>query len=466
MFNKSNGYNTAVVTDSDENITYNDLTDFSKKIQNKLEPGSLVLCLLKNSIGSFIGYTSFLQLKFVQLILSSEINEKFLRYYIKTFKPKYLWIPNNKIRLFKKNSVILSIFDFSLILIKSHSFFSMHRDLALLLPTSGSTGSPKIVKLTTKNLESNAKSIVEYLSIKVDEKPITVLPMHYSYGLSIINSHIIRGAKILLTEKSLVEKSFWNFLIKYKATSLSGIPYTFELLDKLGFYKMNLPFLKTLTQAGGKLDKDLSLKFAKFCKKSNKKFIVMYGQTEASPRMSYLPNEYSIIKNGSIGVPIPGGNFFLINRDGEKIDEIEKTGELVYTGANVSMGYAYKIEDLKNHDQNRGILHTGDLAKKDDDNFYFIVGRKKRFIKLFGNRINLDEVELLTKNKFGENAIIGSDNTLMIFLTKEKSKVEVIKYISKMLGINKVAIKIQFINKIPKNLSEKIDYNSLKILWE
>ena len=340
----------------------------------------------------------------------------------------------------------------------------MHRDLALLLPTSGSTGSPKIVKLSRKNLESNAKSIAEYLSIEVDERPITVLPMHYSYGLSIINSHIIKGAKILLTEKSLVEKSFWNFLIKYKATTLSGIPYTFELLDKLGFYEMKLPFLKTLTQAGGKLDKDLSLKFAKFCKKSNRKFIVMYGQTEASPRMSYLPHEYSIIKNGSIGVPIPGGNFFLINSDGKKFNEIEKIGELVYKGPNVSMGYANKLEDLKDHDQNRGILFTGDLAKKDADNFYFIVGRKKRFIKLFGNRINLDEVQLLIKSKFGENAIIGSDNTLIIFLTKGKNEAEAIRFISKILGINKIAIKINLINKIPKNLSGKIDYNALKSL--
>ena len=157
MFNKSNGYNTAVVTDKDENITYNDLTDFSKKIQKKLEPGSLVLCLLNNSIGSFIGYTSFLQLKFVQLILSSEINEKFLRYYIKIYKPKYLWIPNNKMGLFQKKRVILSIFDFSLILIKSHSFFSMHKDLALLLPTSGSTGSPKISQANNKKFRIKRK---------------------------------------------------------------------------------------------------------------------------------------------------------------------------------------------------------------------------------------------------------------------------------------------------------------------
>jgi acyl-CoA synthetase (AMP-forming)/AMP-acid ligase II len=270
---------------------------------------------------------------------------------------------------------LFSIFNYSLVKLNFNIQYSLHPDLALLLTTSGSTGSPKLVRISYQNLMCNSNSIVEYLKINEKERPITTLPMNYSYGLSIINSHLVAGSTILLTSKSIDEKEFWDFLKNERATSISGVPYTYEMLKRLKFLRMTFPYLNTLTQAGGKLNADLNFEFAKFCEQTNKRFFIMYGQTEATARMSYLPPEYTISKIGSMGIPIPGGQFILTDEKGKELEGDNVVGELVYKGRNVSMGYAITCEDLAKGDENNGILKTGDLAKRDKDNFYYIVGR-------------------------------------------------------------------------------------------
>jgi acyl-coenzyme A synthetase/AMP-(fatty) acid ligase len=258
-----------------------------------------------------------------------------------------------------------------------------------------------------------------------------------------------------------MEKEFWTFLKSYEATSLSGIPYSFEILKKLRFFEMDFPYLKTLTQAGGKLNDDLNREFSEYCLKSNKRFFVMYGQTEATPRMSYLPPEYSIKKLGSMGIAIPGGDFFLIDKNGNTIEEPDREGELVYKGRNVFMGYAKCRDDLANGDENNGVLVTGDLAKRDKDGFYYIVGRKKRFIKLFGNRVNLDETERLIKNIIPDCACAGIDDKMIIFITQKDHIQDVKRFISTKTGINPKAFKVTVIDKIPKNSSGKTVYSQL-----
>ncbi|NQU86495.1 MAG: AMP-binding protein, partial [Mariniphaga sp.] len=372
-------------------------------------------------------------------------------------------LPSDALFSFSKGDVICSKFDYSLVKLNNSCKFTLHNELALLLTTSGSTGSPKLVKLSYKNILSNAKSISEYLQIDKSERPITALPMHYSFGLSILNSHLINGATILLTDKSLIEKEFWLFFKTNEATSLSGIPYSFEILKKLRFFSMDLPSLKTITQAGGKLNDDLNREFSEYCNNAGKRFFVMYGQTEATARMSYLPYEYSILKLGSMGIAIPGGEFSLINENGEQIEEHDKAGELVYRGDNVSMGYAVAGEELQKDDENKSVLITGDMAKRDRDGFYYIVGRKKRFIKLFGNRVNLDETERLLKNIIPDCACAGQDDKMVIYITDKKLKEDVKNYITSKTGINSKAFEIKFIKKIPKNSSGKTIYSNLAI---
>ena len=224
--------------------------------------------------------------------------------------------------------------------------------------------------------------------------------MNYTYGLSIINSHLLVGAVLLLTEKALTQKEFWNFFKEAGATSFGGVPYTYEMLDRLRFYRMELPSLRYMTQAGGKLIPELHKKFAEYAEKNGKKFIVMYGQCEATARMGYLPADKAIEKCGSMGIAIPGGRFRLIGLDGSTVTEPYTTGELVYEGDNVTLGYAECGEDLLKGDEQHGVLETGDMAQFDEEGFYYIVGRKKRFLKIYGNRVNLDEIDRMVKGEF------------------------------------------------------------------
>ena len=453
----------AVITDEDESVSYQELSNYSASIYSAIQHRCLVFCLCQNTLGSLIGYISFISNKVVPLMLDSTIDKGLLAGLINTYKPEYLWLPDERLVEFSNAEKILSEKNYSLIKLEANNHFSLHNNLALLLTTSGSTGSPKLVRLSYENIEANANSIAEYLSINENERPITTLPISYSFGLSIINSHLLKGATILLTPKTMMEKDFWTFLKTQKATTMSGVPYTYEILKKLRFFRMDLPHLTTLTQAGGKLNNELNKEFSEFCLESKKRFFVMYGQTEATARMSYLPYQHSITKLGSMGIAIPGGEFSLIDDKGIIIEEPEIIGELVYKGKNVSMGYAECGNDLNKEDENKGILFTGDIAKRDSDNFYYIVGRKKRFIKIFGNRVNLDETERLLKNIIPECACAGEDDHMIIYITDKTRIDEVRSYISSKTGLNHIAFSVKHIAEIPKNSSGKTIYSKLDI---
>ena len=225
---------------------------------------------------------------------------------------------------------------------------------------------------------------------------------------------------------------------------------------------MELPSLRVLTQAGGKLSPELSEEFAKICEQKGIKFYVMYGQTEATARMSYLPSEYAISKAGSIGFPIPGGKFSLINESGEVITQSNIPGELIYSGDNVTMGYAQSCYDLSKGDENSGHLSTGDIAIFDDDGFYYITGRKKRFLKLFGSRVNLDEVEQLLNNSGIECACTGADDKLIIYTTDPKIE-DARDFVLSHTDINSKGFSVVYIETIPRNESGKVLYGSLEI---
>jgi len=226
---------------------------------------------------------------------------------------------------------------------------------------------------------------------------------------------------------------------------------------------MNLPFIKSITQAGGKMDLNLNKELAEYCDKTNKRLYVMYGQTEASPRISYLPHEKSLKKIGSIGIPIPDGNLSLIDSNGKIIYENKVEGELVYKGSNVCLGYAFERSDLAKEDENDGILYTGDIAYRDNDNYFYITGRKKRFIKLFGNRINLDDVERLLNDQICQSACVGNDNFLLVYLVEENKMNEVKDFLIDKFKINSKFIKLKLINEIPKNSYGKTIYSTLNI---
>ncbi len=453
----------AAITEDNRIVTYKELIYYSDLIYSVIQHRCLIFCLCQNTLGSLCGYVSFISNNVVPLMLDGSIDKELLNELIKEYAPEYLWLPSERHEEFEGTYIHFSNLGYSLVCLNADVHYPLNDNLRLLLTTSGSTGSPKLVRLSYENIESNARSIAEFLSIDDNERPVTTLPMSYSYGLSVINSHLYMGATLLLTPQPLMKKEFWNFIKANKATSLSGVPYTYEILKKLRFFSMKLPFLKTLTQSGGKLSDDINKAFSEFCIQSEIRFFPMYGQTEATARMTYLPSPYILSKLGSIGVAIPGGELELIDENGKCLEGGEVMGELVYKGKNVSMGYSVHGEDLIKGDENNGVLYTGDIARRDTDGFYYIVGRKKRFIKIYGYRVNLDETERLLKKIIPDCACTGKDDNMVIYITDITKANEVKEYIANKTGLNHLAFTVKYIDQIPRNLSGKTIYTKLNI---
>jgi acyl-CoA synthetase (AMP-forming)/AMP-acid ligase II len=446
-----------------EEITYERLLKDVEECSLHFKSRSLVFLLCENSIESVIGYLSCLRSGVVPLLISSSLDEELLLELLNSYKPNFIWTSRNLDSLNEKWKMVHSNRTYQLLEITDPFEHSFHNDLALLLMTSGSTGSPVLVRISYKNLVENAISISQSLSLSQQDIPITTLPMNYSYGLSIINSHLLNGCKIVLTEESVLSKNFWDLVNAKGITTFGGVPYTYQMLKRLGFEKMHLPNVSKLTQAGGKLDSNLVKYFAESCADKGIQFFVMYGQTEATARISCLPAKDAIRKSGSIGIPIPNGSFYLLD-DAENVISIsDKVGELYYEGPNVSMGYAYSLTDFSKGDENEGVIATGDLALMDEEGYYYIVGRKKRFIKVFGNRISLDEVEILSQKNGYSCVCTGTDDKLIIYTTQEEDLKELKNTISAKIGVHHSAINVRYIPEFPRNDSGKILYSKLQV---
>ncbi|MDH5573746.1 MAG: AMP-binding protein, partial [Gammaproteobacteria bacterium] len=289
---------------------------------------------------------------------------------------------------------------------------------------------------------------------------------HYSYGLSILNSHLLSGATLLLTDEPVTSRKFWDFFKTHDATSFGGVPYTYEMLSRLRFERMSLPSLRYMTQAGGKLDVNLVKSFAQVAADMGCKFYVMYGQTEATARISYLSSELVSDNPSSIGVAIPGGKVWIEDADHQLIDSAGIEGDLVYQGDNVMMGYAESRKDLALGDELKGILRTGDIAKKDEQGLYYIVGRSKRFIKIFGNRVNLEDIELQLKKMNFDCVCGGIDNDLKVacLLGNDVNKIK--QYIVEQYKFHHSVVDVRKVKEFTKNSSGKILYQEIFSNWE
>ena len=322
--------NIAMVDEYGHEISYSSLQSETEKLAKAVGGRSLVFCLCQNEIGSILGYVGFINNAIVPVLLNAHLENELLSNLLKAYEPSFLWLPLNQVKQFPDMETVYETHGYVLLKTGYKRNYALYDELALLLTTSGSTGSPKFVRQSYTNVLDNAKSIVKYLELDETEKPITTLPMNYTYGLSIINSHLLVGATILVTEKGLMQKEFWSFFKSAEATSFGGVPYTYEMLDRLRFYRMKLPSLRTMTQAGGKILPELHERFAKFANEQSIRFVVMYGQCEATARMGYLPHEHAVEKKGSMGIAIPGGKFHLVDVNGNAVTEPYTIGELVY----------------------------------------------------------------------------------------------------------------------------------------
>ncbi|MET9377466.1 AMP-binding protein [Streptomyces sp. NPDC002992] len=337
----------------------------------------------------------------------------------------------------------------------------LHPDLALLLSTSGSTGSPKLVRLSHDNLQSNAESIAQYLGIRTTDVAATTLPLHYCYGLSVVHSHLLRGAGLLLTDLSVSDSCFWERFTAARATTFAGVPYTFDLLDRIGFASMDLPQLRYVTQAGGRLAPDRVARYAALGRVRGWDLFVMYGQTEATARMAYLPPALAESRPDAVGVPVPGGSFRL-----RPLAEWpgEDTGELLYSGPNVMLGYAESPRDLglgRTLDE----LPTGDVARLAADGLYEVIGRSSRFAKILGLRIDPQQVEAVLGAEGIAAACVGGDDELLVAVEGDPGTLlpaPVRRRVTGLCGLPARAVRVGVLPELPRLTTGKIDYGSVR----
>lgn len=336
-----------------------------------------------------------------------------------------------------------------------------HPDLAVLLSTSGSTGAAKWVRLSFQNIGSNAASIAEYLSLGSDDRAPIALPFQYSYGMSIVNSHLAVGAAIVLTEGSVMDARFWNIFEQCGCTSLAGVPHSFELMEKARIRTEQLTRLRYMTQAGGRLDATRVRDWVTRGRREGWDFFVMYGQTEAAPRISYLPPELALEAPSAIGVPIPGGEMWVADENGGRLAD-GVPGELCYRGPNTMMGYAQSDVDLL-LGQGSDVLKTGDIAKRLPSGAFEIVGRKSRFVKLFGLRISLDEVDKHLQEMGLQAACVARDDEMyVVAVTDPATPVDGLGLdLANWLGIPAKSFQVVLVDALPRQASGKVDLQAI-----
>lgn len=339
---------------------------------------------------------------------------------------------------------------------RTMSAHDLHPDLALLLSTSGTTGSPKLVRLSRDNVASNAAAIADYLALTPTDRAVTTLPLHYCYGLSVLHSHLVAGASVVLTDLSVVDECFWDLVARTGVTSLAGVPHTFELLAASGFEDRDLPTLRRVTQAGGRLAPDDVRRWSRFGRARGWDLVVMYGATEATARMAWLPPDLAEVHPGSIGVAIPGGHLRL----DESVDDRPGVGELVYSGPNVMLGYAEEPADLA-LPRVTTELRTGDLARE-RDGLFEVVGRRNRWGKVFGLRIDLDAVERSLRADVDRHArVVATGRAVHAFVTSGRGSAAAQALVADRCGVPPHAVRVTVVPQLPHTASGKPDYAAL-----
>jgi long-chain acyl-CoA synthetase len=456
----------ALVTQSGEVVTYGQLREHVRRCARSLPAGDLVFLVGQNDFTSISLYLACLEVGAVPLLLSRDLSPEAFLSLFRTYRPAHLILPKDLPFDGEGFDVRETFGEYVCISSRICVGPMLHPDLAVLLATSGSTGSPKLVRLSLVNIVANARSIVEYLGIGPDERAVTSLPFNYSYGLSVVNSHLNAAASLAVTHRSLVDPGFWQQVSSQRVTSMAGVPYSYDMLLRLRWERMDLPSLRTMTQAGGRMETAKKLQVHEVCKSRGMDFFSMYGQTEATARIAYVSPAHLERRPASIGGAIPGGRLWVEDEAGNCLDVPDEVGELVYSGPNVALGYATRREDLARGDDWQGRLRTGDLARRDADGFFFIEGRRHRFLKVFGVRVSLDSVEDWFSTHGLVAAAHGRDDMLRVSveLGDETDLRACAHSLARALSIHPTALRISSLAALPRLSSGKVDYPCLSTM--
>ncbi len=342
-------------------------------------------------------------------------------------------------------------------------------DLAAIFYTSGSTGAAKGVMLSNRNLVSNTVATVDYLNLTGDDSVIVVLPLYYIYGNSLMLTHLLCGGRLVIENRFAYPKVVLQTMVEQEVTGFSGVPSNFMiLLRNDGFNSAGLPHLRYLTQAGGAMPPHIISNLVDAF--PDREVFIMYGQTEAAPRISYLPPELLRTNIGSVGVPVPGVTLSIFDGDGQELPRGE-TGEVVVSGPLVMLGYWNQPEEQSQVLRN-GCLYTGDLGRIDEAGLLWLTSRQKEIIKVGGNRVSTREVEecLLVHPDILEAAVVGVADDILGEALKAVIVISggrlldvktVQEHCQGRLGPNKVPKHVVFMDNLPRYQSGKVNKRDL-----
>ncbi len=401
----------------------------------------LVLMKITNTIESVVNYIVCLQARFPCVLLNGDARAKVIEDTIRQFEPN-LYVSEEQSESLSCKTIILA------------------EELALMLPTSGSTGGQKYVALSYKNLHANTQSILSYLPIEQSDITLGSLPFSYSYGLSVLHTHLAVGACIRLTDQTVMDKGFWQVLENESISSINGVPSWYEMLLRLRLDKKPLPALRYLTQAGGKLSESMVVRLANYAEQHDKQLYIMYGQTEATARIAYLAPEKVLVKPRSIGQPISGGKLRLIDVNQKVVTSPGECGELIYQGNNVMLGYVTSAKDMQAFNRIQE-LKTGDIGYFDQDGDFYITGRIKRMIKLFGERCSLDDAEQQLNSLTFDVRCVGIDNKIAVCTCSDDEQA-IRQSTQQILNVPPAAVLVHRCKQWPLLENGKIDYRMLE----
>lgn len=436
----------AVRDDDGTTVTYAQILDLATDFTRQLGPRRLIFLRTASSATSVAAWLALLASDHAVLAIEHDLAPERLAALVDLYRPDAIIDPDGGITAGPGGT-------------------ALHAELSVLLSTSGSTGSPKLARFTADALLANAQAIAEYLGLSPDERPFLALPTSYSYGMSVINSHAQVGACIEVTAYGVMQAAFWEGLKNRAATSLAGVPFHYDAIRRLGMDRLATPTLTTLTQAGGKLPAPVAAKYAEWAAANGRRFITMYGQTEAGPRLTWLPPELLASHAGAIGQPIPGVTIDLIDADDQLISEPGVAGEMRCTSPAVMMGYAQGPADLARGDDLGGVLMTGDLASRDAAGILSITGRASRMIKLFGTRVNLDDIDAQLARMDVPGVSFGQDDQLRILI--EAGDPETVRAaLIAAFSFPPRGLMVKAVASLPRASSGKLLYGALGQAWE
>jgi len=431
-------------------VSYAEICDVISSSQSRA--GELVFLLLKQSVEATVQYLSLLASGATVFLLPPQTTLIQLVRLLNQYKPREILgdlssfdcldvMTNDQFERRTRNSYVY----------RGSGDTELIHQQQLLLSTSGSTGSPQIVRLSGPGVSANAIDIAEALRLDRDDVGITVLPLHYTYGLSVLHSHLVVGATVVCSEVSPTDRQFRSLLEACAVTNLAGVPFSYSMYERMGLVEKPPAALQAMTQAGGALSADGVRKIASRLSQNGVDFYVMYGQTEATARMSILPPDQVFERPSSVGLSVRSGRF--------EIGSTEDSDEVVFVGPNVMLGYAKSASDLNAGDVMEGRLSTGDLGYL-EDGYLHLTGRKKRIVKIAGERYSLDEVERVLSEHV-VSAVVSTGDKVRVFAEGSSLYLPQISESLRSLRIARRDYEVTWLESLPRLASGKIDYASL-----